>query len=359
MISLGVYPGVNLATARLLHADARGLLARDIDPSADRKEKCAASAHTFEVVARQWLKLLQPRVANGQLAADTVEDATRILERDIFPALGTRPISDIRAHELLMVLKQIEPKGLRYTARRARQRCSRVFRHAIGLGYIERNITEDLRGLLEPPQVRHRPGITDPARLGELLRAIDGYTGREVIGIALKLALLFFVRPGELRKARWQQFDLPAAQWRIPAECMKARVQHLVPLSRQALELLRKLQSISADSEYVFPSLRDPSRPLHGAALSGALRSLGFESNEVTPHGFRATACTLLNELGWRSEAIERQMAHGVSDSVRRHYNYAQHLPERRVMMQAWADYLDELRASRSGSTDEGGSRQR
>ncbi|TLZ01867.1 MAG: integrase [Gammaproteobacteria bacterium] len=359
MISLGVYPGVNLATARLLHADARGLLARDIDPSADRKEKRAASAHTFEVVARQWLKLPQPRVANGQLAADTVEDATRILERDIFPALGTRPISDIRAHELLMVLKQIEPKGLRYTARRARQRCSRVFRHAIGLGYIERNITEDLRGLLEPPQVRHRPGITDPARLGELLRAIDGYTGREVIGIALKLALLFFVRPGELRKARWQQFDLPAAQWRIPAECMKARVQHLVPLSRQALELLRKLQSISADSEYVFPSLRDPSRPLHGAALSGALRSLGFESNEVTPHGFRATACTLLNELGWRSEAIERQMAHGVSDSVRRHYNYAQHLPERRVMMQAWADYLDELRASRSGSTDEGGSRQR
>ena len=354
MISLGVYPGVNLATARLLHADARGLLARDIDPSANRKERRAASAHTFEVVARQWLKLLQPRVAKGQLAADTVKDATRILERDIFPALGIRSISDIKAHELLMVLKQIELKGLRHTARRAKQRCSRVFRHAIGLGYVERDITEDLRGLLEPPQVRHRPGITDPARLVELLRAIDGYTGREVIGIALKLALLFFVRPGELRKARWRQFDLPAAQWRIPAECMKARVQHLVPLSRQALELLLKLRTISGDGEYVFPLLRDPARPLHGAALGGALGSLGFDSTEVTPHGFRATACTLLNELGWRSEAIERQMAHGVSDSIRRHYNYAQHLPERRVMMQAWADYLDGLRTS--GSTGKVGS---
>ena len=276
MISLGVYPSVDLATARRLHADARGLLARDIDPSADRKEKRAASAHTFEAVAREWLKLLEPRVAKGLLAADTLEDATRILERDIFPALGARPIAHISAHELLRVLKEIELKGLRYTARRAKQRCSRVFRHAIGLGYLERDITEDLRGLLEPPRVRHRAGIIDPVRLGELLRAIDGYTGREVIGIALKLALLFFVRPGELRKARWQQFDLSAAQWRIPAECMKARVQHLVPLSGQALELLQKLRTISGDSEYVFPSLRDPSRPLHGAALSGALRFIGL-----------------------------------------------------------------------------------
>jgi integrase len=349
MISLGVYPSVNLATARLLHADARGLLARDIDPSVDRKERRAANTRTFEVIARQWFKLLKPRIAKGQLAADTLKDATRILERHVFPALGTRPISDIRAHELLMVLKQIALKGLRDTARRAKQRCSRVFRHAIGLGYIERDITEGLRGLLEPPQVRHRPGITDPARLGELLRAIDGYTGREVIGIALRLALLFFVRPGELRRARWQQFDLPAAQWRIPAECMKARVQHLVPLARQALELLLKLRTISGDSEYAFPLLRDPSRPLHGAALSGALQSLSFDRNEVTPHGFRATACTLLNELGWRSEAIERQMAHGTANDVRRHYNYAQHLSERRLMMQAWADYLDELRTS--GST--------
>jgi integrase len=351
MISLGVYPHVDLTTARRLHADARGLLARDIDPSAHRKEKRAANAHTFEFVAHQWFKLLEARVAKSQLAADTLKDATRILERNVFPALGTRPISDITAHEFLMVLKQIELKGLRYAARRAKQRCSRVFRHAIGLGYIERDVTEDVRGLLEPPRVRHRPGIIDPVRLGELLRAIDGYTGREAIGIALKLALLFFVRPGELRKARWRQVDRPAAQWRIPAECMKARIQHLVPLSRQALELLQKLRMISGESEYVFPSLHDPSRPLHGTALSSALQTLGFDSREVTPHGFRSTACTLLNELGWRSEAIERQMAHGVSDSIRRHYNYAQHLPERRLMMQAWANYLDELRTSGSTGT--------
>jgi integrase len=349
-----------LLTSRIVRAarphERRYVLGDEHGMSLHVMPRGSKNARTFEVVARQWFRLLEPRVAKGQLAADTLKDATRLLERDVFPALGTRPISDIRAHELLMVLKQIELKGLRHTARRAKQRCSRVFRHAIGLGYLERDITEDLRGLLEPPQVRHRPGITDPARLGELLRAIDGYTGREVIGIALKLALLFFVRPGELRKARWRQFDLPAAQWRIPAECMKARVQHLVPLSRQALEVLLKLRSISGDSEYVFPSLRHPSRPLHGAALSSALQSLGFETSEVTPHGFRATACTLLNELGWRSEAIERQLAHGTANDVRRHYNYAQHLPERRLMMQAWADYLDGLRTS--GSTGQVGSRQ-
>ncbi len=345
MISLGVYPRVNLATARLRRTDARGLLARGIDPSADRKERRAANARTLEAVAREWLKCLEVPVAKGLVTADTLKDATRILERHVFPELGARPIGDIRSHELLSVLKQIELKGLRYTAQRAMQRCSRVFRYAAGMGYVERDITQSLRGLLEPPKIRHRPGITDPRRLGELLDAIEGYAGREVIGIALKLALLFFVRPGELRKARWEQFDLERAQWRIPATCMKARVQHLVPLSRQALELLRRLRSLTGNGEYLFPLIRDCGRPLHGAALSCALGSLGFDRKEVTPHGFRATACMLLNERGWRSEAIERQMAHGVSDSVRRHYNYAQHLPERRIMMQVWADYLDGLRS--------------
>jgi integrase len=346
MISLGVYPRVNLASARRRLADARGLLARGIDPSAERKQHRAANARTFESVAREWLKGLEVPVAKGLVTADTLKDATRILERHIYPDLGARPIGEIQSQELLRVLKQVELKGLRFTARRAKQRCSRVFRHAVGLGYAERDITVSLRGLLEPPIVRHRPGITDPRRLGELLRAIDGYAGREVIGIALKLALLFFVRPGELRKARWEQFDFERAQWRIPAKYMKARVQHLVPLSRQALELLRTLHSLTGDGEYLFPLIRDAGRPLHGAALSYALQSLRFDRMEVTPHGFRATACTLLNEMGWRPEAIERQMAHGVSDSVRRHYNYAQHLPERRLMMQAWADYLDGLRSA-------------
>lgn len=351
MISLGVYPRVKLATARLRREDARGLLARGIDPSADRKGRRAANARTFEAVAREWLKCLDNSGRQRRITADTLKDATRILERHIFPELGARPIGDIQSHELLRVLKQIELKGLRYTALRAKQRCSRVFRHAAGLGYVERDITVSLRGLLEPPRVRHLPGITDPRRLEALLRAIYGYAGREVIGVALKLALLFFVRPGELRKARWEQFDFERAQWRIPAACMKARVQHLVPLSRQAIELLRGLHMLTGKSEYIFPLIRDSGRPLHGAALSCALQALGFDRTEVTPHGFRATACTLLNEMGWRSEAIERQMAHGVSDSVRRHYNYAQHLPERRIMMQAWADYLDVLRLAQDEHT--------
>ncbi len=213
MISLGVYPRVNLATARVRLADARGLLARGIDPSADRKEHRTANARTLEAVARDWLKGLEVPVAKGLVTAGTLKHATRILERHIFPELGARPIGDIRAHELLRVLKQIELKGLRFTAQRAKQRCSRVFRHAIGLGYVERDLTQAFRGLLEAPKVRHRPGIADPRRLGELLRAIDGYAGREAISIALKLALLFFVRPGELRKARWEQFDFERAHY--------------------------------------------------------------------------------------------------------------------------------------------------
>jgi hypothetical protein len=202
MISLGVYPRVNLATARVRVADARGLLVRGIDPSADRKQHRTANARTFEAIARDWLKGLEVPAAKGLVTADTLKDATRILERHVFPELGARPIGEIRSHELLRVLKQIELKGLRFTAQRAKQRCGRVFRHAIGLGYVERDLTQAFRGLLEPPKVRHRPGITDPRRLGGLLRAIEGYAGREVIGIALKLALLFFVPPGKLRNAR-------------------------------------------------------------------------------------------------------------------------------------------------------------
>jgi integrase len=307
MISLGVYPRVKLAGARRRLADARGLLARGIDPSADRRHHRAVTARTFESVARGWLKGLEVPVTKGLVTGDTLKDATRILERHIFPELGARPIWDIQSHELLRVLKQIELKGLRYTALRAKQRCSRVFRHAVGLGYVERDITVSLRGLLEPPRIRHRPGITDPRRLGELLHAIDGYAGREIVGIALKLALLFFVRPGELRKARWEQFDFERAQWRIPARCMKARVQHLVPLSRQALELLRNLHSLTGNGEYLLPLIRDCTRPLHGAAMNSALQSLGFDRREVTPHGFRAIAAhSSMKWVGGRKRLSDR-----------------------------------------------------
>jgi integrase len=220
-----------------------------------------------------------------------------------------------------VILKQIESNGFLDTARRVKQRCSRVFRHAIGLGCIQCDITEGFRGLLERPTRRHRPSIRDPQRLGELLSAVEEYKGRPITGIALKLAPLLFVRPGELRNARWRDIDFANAQWRIPAECMKSRVQHLVPLSHQAMSLLKTLRTLSGDSKFLFPSTRTPARPLHAGALSIGLRCSGFSSREVTPRGFRATACTLLNELGWNSDAIERQLAHGASDDLRRIYN--------------------------------------
>jgi integrase len=320
-ISLGVYPKVGLAKARCLHADARGLLARGVDPSAERRRRRAENAHTFESVAQSWLQVLQVKARKGSITAKTVERNRRLLQRHVFPRLGSRPIAAISPSELLVILKQIESNGFLDTARRVKQRCSRVFRHAIGLGCIQCDITEGFRGLLERPTRRHRPSIRDPQRLGELLSAVEEYKGRPITGIALKLAPLLFVRPGELRNARWRDIDFANAQWRIPAECMKSRVQHLVPLSHQAMSLLKTLRTLSGDSKFLFPSTRTPARPLHAGALSIGLRCSGFSSREVTPRGFRATACTLLNELGWNSDAIERQLAHGASDDLRRIYN--------------------------------------
>lgn len=345
-ISLGVYPKVGLAKARLLHSDARGLLARGVDPSVERRRVRAGTAHTFESVARSWLKVLQVQVHRQTLAATTVDRNLRMLERHVFPRLGARPIAAISPSELLVVLKEIEAQGFLETARRVKQRCSRVFRHAIGLGYLQSDITDGLQGLLERPRRRHHPSIHEPQRLGELLCAADDFKGRPIVGIALKLAPMLFVRPGELRRARWRQIDFANAQRRIPAECMKSRVQHLVPLSKQALTLLRALRPLSGNSEFLFPSSHNPKKPIHGQVLSHALRKCGFLSTEVTPHGFRSTACTLLNEMGWNSDAIERQLAHRASDDLRRIYNYAEYLPTRRLMMQAWADYLDKLRLS-------------
>ena len=302
--------------------------------------------HTFESVAHSWLKVLGTRVRQGTLMARSVDRNRRLLEQYLLPHLGSRPIAAITPSEVLAILKAIEARGFLETARRVKQRCSRVFRHAIGVGALQCDLTEGFRGLLERPRHRHRPSIRDPQRLSELLTAIETYPGRPITGIALKLAPLLFVRPGELRQARWRHIDWARAQWRIPAECMKSRVQHLVPLSRQALALLKALQPLSGHSPFLFPSTRDPRQPMHAQALSHALRKCGFLSIEVTPHGFRSTACTLLNELGWNADAIERQLAHGASDDLRRIYNYAQYLPARRLMMQAWADYLDQLRAA-------------
>lgn len=273
------------------------------------------------------------------------------MEKDIFPWLGSRPVSAITAPELLTCLRRIEARGALDTAHRAHQNCGQIFRYAVATGRAERDPSGDLRGALPPATHVHYASITEPEKIGALLRAIDGYDGTFVSRCALRLAPLVFVRPGELRAAKWAEIDLDKAEWRIPAERMKARVLHIVPLSTQAIEILRDLKPLTGRSEYLFPSVRTRSKPISDNTLNAALRRLGYTTDEVTTHGFRSMASTLLNEQGWDRDAIERQLAHGERNEVRAAYNYAQYLPVRRKMMQAWADYLDTLRQLASTSS--------
>ena len=351
MLSLGIYPDVPLSEARDRREAARKTLATGTDPSADRKEKKATRKNSFQAVAEHWLAGLARHVKVKRRAESTYRKAKWLLESFIFPDLGAQPIGGITAPELLTVLKKIEGDDMHESARRAKQRCGQVFRHAIGLGFATRDITLDLRGLLEAPIVTHRAAIKDPAKVGALLRALDRYSGREETRLALKLAPLVFLRPGELRRAEWAHIDFEEAQWRIPPHIMKMRDQHIVPLSRQALDVLRQLHAITGSGRYVFPGLGNPDRPMSENTLNKALRILGYSGDEMTAHGFRSIASTLLNEQHrWTGDAIERQLAHGERDVIRAAYNYAEYLPERREMMQAWADYLDELRADRKMS---------
>lgn len=348
MLSLGIYPDVPVSEARDRREAARKSLATGIDPSAARKEHKATRKNSFQAVAEHWLAGLARHVKVKRRAESTYRKAKWLLESFIFPDLGDRPIGSITAPELLTVLKKIEGDDMHESARRAKQRCGQVFRHAIGLGCATRDITLDLRGLLETPVVTHRAAIKEPAKVGALLRAIETYTGRETTRLALKLAPLVFLRPGELRRAEWTHINLDEAQWRIPPHIMKMREQHIVPLSRQALDVLRQLHSITGSGRYVFPGLGNPDRPMSENTLNKALRILGYSGDEMTAHGFRSIASTLLNEQHrWTGDAIERQLAHGERDGIRAAYNYAEYLPERREMMQAWADYLDDLRAGR------------
>jgi integrase len=286
-----------------------------------------------------------PPRARQQALPETLKKATWVLERFVFPALGKRPIGAITAKELLLVLKKIEVQNFHETARHTKQKCGQILRHAVGLGFAERDITMDLRGLLQAPLVEHHASITEPARAGALLRAIDGYHGRLETRGALRLAPLVFVRPGELRSAEWAHVDLEEAQWRIPAHLMKMKRPHIVPLSRQAIAILRELQEWTGKGRFLFPMSTNPDRTMSEATINYALCSIGYSGKEFTGHGFRSMASTLLNERGWDTEAIERQLAHIEGNGVKAAYNYAQHLPTRQKMMQAWADYLDELRA--------------
>jgi len=267
------------------------------------------------------------------------------MEAFLLPDLGPRPIKEIKAAELFATLRKIEADGIRETAHRARSLASRILRFAVATGRADRDITLDLRGALAPIVTKNRAAITDPIRIGELLRAIEGYTGQPTTAYALKISPYVFVRPGELRKATWSEFDLDAGEWRIPSERMKMRRPHFVPLAKQVVQLLKQLHAVSGYGTYLFPALRTADRPMSNNTVNAALRRLGYSKEDMSGHGFRALASTCLNEQGWHPDLIELQLAHAEKNKVRGAYNRAQRLGDRKKMMQAWADYLDSLRA--------------
>jgi integrase len=347
LLSLGVHPHVSLQQARGLRDEAKKVIANGADPSARRQAEKSSTANSFEAIAREWLALQEKK-----LAPATFAKAVWTLETLVYPYIGSRPIAKLNAADVLKVLKRIEGRGIHETAHRTRQRCSQVFRYAVQTERAAHDVTADLRGALAPVVSEHHAAITDPVRIGELLRAMDGYTGHGATAYALKLAPLLFVRPGELRHAEWTEFDLdgPEPQWRIPAEKMKMGEQHLVPLSQQAVDLLRELQPLTGRGPYLFPSIRSRARPMSDNTVNAALRRLGYTSEEMTGHGFRSLASTCLNEQGYHPDLIELQLAHAERNKVRAAYNKAQRLPERRKMMQAWSDYLDQLRHAAANS---------
>jgi integrase len=347
LLALGTYPDVSLKRAREKRDEARRLLADGVDPNVQRKTERAASTETFEAIGREWLAHRAKTTA-----AITQQKATWLLEQ-IFAEIGSRPIRKIAAPELLAALRKIEARGHHESAHRAKQKCGQVFRYAIATGRAERDISSDLRGALVPVVSKNHAALTDPAEIGALLRAIDRYEGQPVTAAALKLAPLVFVRPGELRAGRWAEFDLDAAEWRIPGRRMKMADPHIIPLSRQAVGILRDLQGLTGRSEYVFPSVLTAVRPMSNNTVNTALRRLGYTKDQMTGHGFRAMASTLLNEQGFPPDVIELQLAHVERNKVRAAYNRAQRMVERRRMMQAWADLLDTLRneLKQAGST--------
>ena len=343
-MSLGVFPDVSLADAREKREEARRKVAAGVDPGEQRKAEAIAlvetTENTFEAIAREWFGMFSVKWVAGH--ADKI---IRRLELNVFPYIGTRPVKAITAPELLAVLRRMEARGANETAHRALQVCGRVFRFAVATGRAERDPSRDLGGALAPTKEKHLASITDPQEVGALLRAIDACEGAWITRCALRLAPLVFVRPGELRQAQWAEFDFEKSEWRIPAPRMKMRVQHIVPLSTQAVAVLRDLQPLTGRFAFAFPGVRSRFRPMSENTITAALRRMGYSGQDMTGHGFRSMASTLLNEQGWNRDAIERQLAHGERDAVRAAYNYAQHLPERRKMMQAWADQLDRLKS--------------
>ena len=343
-LHLGAWPAVSIAAARANRDDARQKLAAGFDPAAEKKVALAAARvaanNTFKGVAEEWV------IKNEREGRATVTlEKIRWLLKMAYPVIGHLPIAQISPQDALSVLRKVEATGRYESARRMRSVLSRVFRYAIATARAQRDVAGDLRGALITPRVTHLAAITTPKAAGELLRAIDGYSGHEITAIALELSPHLFVRPGELRRAEWEELDIAKAIWAIPAEKMKMRRPHRVALSRQVLDRLARLRELTGHGRYLFPSFRSSEQCMSENTVNAALRRLGYSQSEMTAHGFRAMAATLLNEMGiWNPDAIEKQLAHLDASAVRRAYTRGEYWEERVRMMQHWSDYLDELR---------------
>lgn len=342
LLALGVYPSVSLRRAREKRDDARKQLDKGIDPCAAKKAQklAAAGADTFAAIAAEWQSKISPTWGPGHC-----KRVQRLLDLDLLPHLGSKLANEITAPQILATLRRMEARGALQQLARCKTICTGIMAYAVATGRAERNPVKDLAGALEARPVKHHASITEPKKVGKLIRAVREYDGYFVTKCALELLPLVFVRPGELRKAEWSEFDLDAAEWRIPAHRMKLREQHIVPLSKQAIAVLRKLHPVTGGRALVFPGVRHHAKPLSENTINAALRNLGYTKDEMTGHGFRSVASTLLNEQGYNRDWIERQLAHAERSKIRGAYNYAEYLPDRRRMMQAWADHLDELAA--------------
>ena len=343
LLSFGKYPTVSLRDARARRDEAKSLLDKGADPSAVKKqqkqEREAVTRDTFELFAREWHKVRTAAYSEAYGKAILYR-----LETYVFPVIGKTPVTRLAPMDILGVVKPLDDKGHHETASRILQIIGQIFRYAIILGKVKQNPVSELRGALKPHKVVHRASVTSPPKVGQLLRDIDRYEGYFPLVCALKLAPLVFTRHTELRAAEWKELDFSKSEWRIPAERMKMRTAHIVPLSRQAVAILEELRLYSGEGKYLFPSIRTDVRPISEVTMLNALRRMGYEKDEMSVHGFRSLASTLLNERGYNRDWIERQLAHSERNGVRAAYNYAEYLPERRCMMQEWADYLDELK---------------
>lgn len=344
-LSLGVYPEIELKEARERCNEARKLLNNGIDPSENRKAVKTARmdslANSFEVIAREWFAKY-----SKNWAASHYERVIRCFERDIFPYIGNRPIIHLTAPELLTAIRKIEHRGALETAHRALGYCGQVLRYAVSTGRVERDVSSDLKGALPPVKGNHFAAVTEPEKCAELLRALDSYKGSLIVSCALRIAPLVFVRPVELRTAKWADISIENAEWRYTVT--KTNTPHIVPLARQTVAILRELQPLTGNGVFVFPSVRGRDRPMSDNAILAAMRRMGINKEEMSGHGFRAMARTILDEvLGVRADYIEHQLAHAVRDPNGRAYNRTAHLAERHKMMQQWADYLDELKAGK------------